>query len=196
MKRHIISGVKITLSGRTEQGFAHEKGDCTVRATANILNIPYAESHARLKALGRKDGKGVCFRLIAQRLGLEELPQFANRTVKAILPQLGKGRYGILINRHIFAVVDGEIIDSHYPLNHRVWVVYKPTVQQLSPPAPTAPHFYGRGSYVFQLVNSGMNSFYEVLVTVRVKFPGSGENKVRMMFDKAMAEVNKWGRAE
>ena len=92
-----------------------ERRDCTVRATAACLNIPYTEAQARLSALGRKKNCGVVFERVAEALGLELCPEFSCRTLKSILPEMTQGRFIVRKSGHTFAVVDGVVIDIVAP---------------------------------------------------------------------------------
>lgn len=96
--------------GRGESGLK-EARDCAVRATATVLGIPYAEAHAKLKALGRRDRCRFKFWRVTETLGLQQRPDLTCRTLKSILPELSRGRFIVRIARHVFAVVDGVIHD-------------------------------------------------------------------------------------
>jgi hypothetical protein len=91
--------------------YLDEERDCTVKATAAVLGITYAEAHAKMKALGRKDRRRFKFKKVYADLGLELRPDLSCRTVEKILPELRNGRFVIRVSRHVFAVVDGQVHD-------------------------------------------------------------------------------------
>jgi hypothetical protein len=99
--------------GRREAGMA-ETRDCTVRAVAIAMCMSYPAAHAKLAALGRKPRRGWPFSpWNAERLGLEHRVNLKEeRTVKSLMPRLAKGRFIVRIAGHVFAVVDGRIIDN------------------------------------------------------------------------------------
>ena len=105
----------------------NEVRDCTVRATAAALGIPYAEAHARLSAVGRKNRRGVHYAEVYKKLGLKFHQKWLGGCpVKRVLPTLPPtGRFVVLVSRHVFAVVDGKVIDDSVPNpNQRVKEVY------------------------------------------------------------------------
>lgn len=104
----------------------NERADCSVRATAAALGLDYSEAHQRLAALGRKRNRGVKYRLIAAELGLEARPDLSARTLGKILPDMQSGRFVVRVYRHVFAVVNGLIVDNKPTnLNCRVKMVYQ-----------------------------------------------------------------------
>lgn len=105
----------ITDSGRMADGFTGERNDCTARALAMLLNIRYAEAHAKLAALGRKPGRKFGIRRHVEALGLEQVPELSCRRVEAVLSEMPPGRFMIRVNGHCFAVVDGVINDMMEP---------------------------------------------------------------------------------
>jgi hypothetical protein len=103
-----------------------DKKDCTVRATAHALAIPYHEAYCKLQAVGRKQGQGIHFKSVAERLGFEAMPELSCRALKTILPELQSGRYVVRVTRHVFAVVDGQVLDKRENRpGSRVKMVYK-----------------------------------------------------------------------
>jgi hypothetical protein len=105
----------------------NEHNDCTVVAVMHCLGLTYPEAHARLAAVGRKPRKGVVFRNVAQKLGLEPRPEFSHRAYKSILPELAQGRFIVRHAHHVFAIIDGQPKDWRAPKpGLRVKMVYSP----------------------------------------------------------------------
>lgn len=113
----------VVVPGKSLRGDIKERADCTVRATATVLGIPYAEAHAKLKALGRKNRRG--FNLFSPQcqkaLGLK-MRHPGGVTVGAMLPELQQGRFIVYVSHHVFAVVDGKVFDHSVP-NERKRIV-------------------------------------------------------------------------
>lgn len=107
-----------------------ESRDCSVRALAHCLNIPYGEAHAKLAALGRKNRHGFSFKKWANSLdtlGLEMKPELSCRTLAKTLPAMATGRYLCRVSGHFFAVIDGVVTDSwEQKPGRRLLMVYKP----------------------------------------------------------------------
>lgn len=117
--------------------FSDEKNDCAVRAFA-ALGVSYKEAHARMAELGRKRGKGInTYRLVELMdskdvLGLrfETIPEIhcnSRVTLGRFLNEHPVGRYFCHKASHVFAVVDGKVLDSWRMGNRclvdRVWRV-------------------------------------------------------------------------
>lgn len=118
--------------------FPGESKDCTVRALANALELPYDEVHAEMKAAGRKNNEGAYnhqFTPVYMKHGFKPVCVFgttngamwslkylkqngietihkAGITIGRLLPYLAEGRYIVEVKGHVFAVVDGEVIDG------------------------------------------------------------------------------------
>ena len=93
----------------------NETRDCSVRALAHCLNVPYATAHAMLAEIGRKDRHGLKFKAFArglERLGLEQRPDMACMTLAKALPKMTSGRFLCRVARHFFTVVDGVVFDT------------------------------------------------------------------------------------
>ena len=102
-----------TDAGRSAAGFT-ECRDCTVRAYAIAKQIPYADAHAKLKALGRKQRRGWDWAgQFANSDEFELLPEFSARRVEKVLPELPPGRFVVHVRGHVFAVVDGVACDDY-----------------------------------------------------------------------------------
>ncbi len=116
--------VWVTDAGRSKSGL-RETNDCTVRATATALDIPYLEAHAKLAAIGRKPRRGISYRTTTEKLGLEHCPEYSG-TLKTVIAALAPGRYVLRKARHVFAVVDGVVVDSFLPNPRcRIKAVYR-----------------------------------------------------------------------
>lgn len=107
--------IHYTDAGRAVGGFASiERLDCSVRAVAIALGLPYASAHAKLSAFGRQTG-GLLYNsptFFLQHLGLEQRPDLSCRTVATALRDMGPtGRFIVRVYRHVFAVVDGVVHD-------------------------------------------------------------------------------------
>ncbi len=117
-----------TDAGRSAAGYLNEKLDCTVRATAAGLDVPYAAAHRLLKGAGRKDRCRFPFQTQYSKLGFEQYPGLSRLRVKAALAALpATGRFLLLVRGHIFAVVDGVVHDNQ-PLRPQaiVRMAYRP----------------------------------------------------------------------
>jgi hypothetical protein len=127
--------------------FEGEANDCTVRALANVLGAPYPLAHRLLSAAGRKPKRGMLWSQwskVYSRLGIKMVSvhgstksaRFIARasgvklsqgiTIEKMLPLISKGRYIVQVTGHVFAVIDGKILDYGYnPAGARVASVYK-----------------------------------------------------------------------
>ena len=103
--------IRLTDCGRT-QG---EKLDCTVRATASCLGLSYVDAHARLKTLGRKDGRRFAFWKVTNQLNLNLRSDLSCMTLRKALPEMKQGNFIVRVRGHVFAVIDGVIIDTMSP---------------------------------------------------------------------------------
>ena len=110
-----------------------ERNDCSVRALSNATAISYEEAHAKIQAIGRKQGKGVNTGELSKfyrELGLQmkivgttkvadyfrrihqDVEAIEGRTVENMLKQLTTGKHIVAIKGHVFAVVDGKVLDK------------------------------------------------------------------------------------
>lgn len=106
--------------GRVASGFGFERNDCVVRAIAHAYEIPYAEAHAKMKALGREDKKPTYYMRDKMKNGFEfkhHMNFDGKRTItlKTFLKRKYKGNYIIRIRGHALAVIDGVLVDSGIP---------------------------------------------------------------------------------
>jgi len=119
---------------------SREKNDCTVTAYANAFGVSYEIAYATLAKAGRQPGKMFDFR----KVGLEnicdrKIPyevseggqtyQFETRlghgNLKEVITRLGKGKYIVATPKHIFAVINGNIIDYKEGNGRHVREVYE-----------------------------------------------------------------------
>ena len=127
--------------------FVNEENDCTVRALANAAGLPYRLAHKILAKAGRKQGHGMFtkdWHPVYTRLGFKlqsihgtthgarfmahmtGMVAQQGITLGKLLPSLKQGRYAIKVNGHIFAVVDGKVLDyGDNPAGCKVQAVYK-----------------------------------------------------------------------
>jgi len=97
------------------QAHSTDYNDCTVCALTNALDIPYALAYERMENFGRKYGKGAPITMYLDQFPNDykkvELAAHIKYQVQDFTRNYGYGRYIVLIDRHCFAVVDGEIQD-------------------------------------------------------------------------------------
>jgi hypothetical protein len=129
--------------------FSYEANDCTVRALANATGMPYNLAHRIMAKAGRKVGSGVhvtTWHSVYERLGvtLQSIhgttngarflahmtgrQQQAGITLEKLIPMLGSGSFIIKQRGHVFAVVNGKVLDYGNNLaGCKVQAVYKVT---------------------------------------------------------------------
>lgn len=110
------------------------ENDCVVRAIANSFNMPYDEAHRLARKHGRRDNRGMPIGMLSSLLrevGAEcigvfgttiaagsfgrlfpETTKYRGVTVERAIKMCGTGSYMFHVRGHIFAVVDGEIVDN------------------------------------------------------------------------------------
>lgn len=120
---------------------AGERGDCTVKATALVTGLPYSEAHSLMRLIGRPNREGLLMSLVYScmpgaiaSLGytVEKIDiglrngknQYTPRTISERLP---KGNYICIVRGHMFALVDGEVLDWSEGRCHRILTVWKIT---------------------------------------------------------------------
>lgn len=129
MRRYNISDVGYLASDFGLQ----DRNDCVIRALANVGKMPYVQARERLMSAGRKVNRGTTHQQYAKlyaecggKLTLfsrkgKRLADFIEGvhsvnpkgiTVGKLLPKLTKGSYIVWVRRHVFAVVDGRVIDT------------------------------------------------------------------------------------
>jgi len=99
--------------------YSHEHNDCSVKALSNAFNVSYAAAHSVLKEFGRKDRHGVAFSAFMMTRNNSELfgqkfEEFVRpgMTIGTFVNKFNKGSYIIRYTGHVFAVVNGVILDS------------------------------------------------------------------------------------
>lgn len=112
--------------------FPGEDYDCAVRALANCAEITYAEAHTVFKEHGRINGKptnSLVIDSVYRKYNIKMIACFGttknaewNRqmgvkhcrgiTIKNILKVITEGRFIVELRTHVFAVVDGDVIDD------------------------------------------------------------------------------------
>jgi hypothetical protein len=128
-----------------------EKHDCTVRTLSNIINISYNNAHDILEFYGRKPNEVFYWHIVMDELkndfekvfdlhdeqniamkwiakNTPKIPVFRKTyTVSQALKTFNKGKYAFLVYGHVFAVIDGNVIDTfrHGKQMKRVLAVYK-----------------------------------------------------------------------
>lgn len=93
---------------------AGEKNDCTVRALMLVTRLTYEQAHEALRRrCGRKNGHGTWPRhAYAEHGGVFKYAE-GRPTLAAVLATLGRGFYILSTKDHVFAVIDGKVIDTH-----------------------------------------------------------------------------------
>ena len=125
-----------------------ENNDCTVRALSNAMMVPYDVAHDYMRAHGRINNKGVPVFVVNKAytdIGIEmvgvfgttilatsisrlhpEVPVYKGLSLKRALKQFNKGKYIFNMRGHVFAVIDGHVVDKTcLKAELSVGVVYK-----------------------------------------------------------------------
>ena len=103
-----------------------ERADCTVRAVSACMGITYEDAWSRMAEFGRGPRKRFKFSVAAEKFGLTRRPELSCKTLVAILPELQSGRFIVRKSGHVFAVVNGVVIDMAAPKERsRVQMVYE-----------------------------------------------------------------------
>jgi len=129
--------------GRKHAGFKGTTGDCSTRAIAIAVGLPYAEVYDSLTKLGKAcritkrhpkpcyARTGVCLKVINRFLGSHGWTWHATMgigtgtTVHLRAGELPRNKYLIArISKHLVAVVDGELHDTHDPSGDGTRAVY------------------------------------------------------------------------
>lgn len=106
-------------AGKSVSRHPHEKNDCSVRAIAKCLGIPYDKAYSILVKQGRKQDRPFHVVPYLKRHckfdGAQHKLQYNYKIVK--LHQFAEdnpeGSYVVLVNRHVTACIDGTIYDDH-----------------------------------------------------------------------------------
>lgn len=109
-------------AGRTESKRPKQKNDCTVRAVALALEVPYDRAYDMLKSAGRKSHQGFHFNEWAQEevvndKRLKWRPFQAVKGQKRMNPvrfsqEFPTGRWIVRTAGHVFAFIDGVGYDD------------------------------------------------------------------------------------
>lgn len=119
--------------GRATAGFkGSAPGDCVVRAAAIVTGRPYKEVYNLVNTLARKPvartgvPKPLTRRLMAH-LGLEWVPTMGIGTgtrVHLRADELPGGSLVVQVTKHVVAVIDGIVYDTHDPSRDGTRCVY------------------------------------------------------------------------
>lgn len=130
---------KYSDGGRAETGFKGDTGDCVTRSIAIASGKPYREVYNAINGMavaGRAPDKGSTARLgvpknLTRRAmewaGAEWTPTMAIGSgcqVHLRAEELPPGRLAVSVSRHITAVLDGVIYDTHDPSRDGTRCVY------------------------------------------------------------------------
>ena len=93
--------------------FRRERRDCSVRAFAVAMGVPYEEAHAAFKRHGRKDHMGTpvfVSHWVHTEAGMTRIdPRMP--TLTQFIRENPKGRFVVHRRGHAFAVIDGVVHD-------------------------------------------------------------------------------------
>ena len=94
-----------------------EARDCTVRALAHVLDMPYSEAHATMAAFGRKPRRGVPRADVIKAYeskGLIYIKRNDRPTLAQFMRTDGAMHKRIVINKtgHVFAIINGTQLDT------------------------------------------------------------------------------------
>lgn len=114
-----------TDAGRSLSTRSRQKNDCTVRAVALTLGISYDTAYDTLAAHGRKCSKG--FHIAewlekhawATKLPFPAVKGQSRMNPQTFTKQFQAGRYICRTAKHVFAEVDGVVMDTSRPRPNR-----------------------------------------------------------------------------
>ena len=131
----------VRANPKTAAGFGNEDKDCTVRAMCFATNSSYADCHAFLGSVGRRDGHGMNTSVLTKtmnqptvmnkkptKLAYISQPRLGGHsmTIAKFLEHHPTGNYFCLKNGHAFAVVSGAVMDSfRMPAGARIFAAWK-----------------------------------------------------------------------
>lgn len=140
--------------GRAAAGFKGNAGDCVARSIAIVAGLPYAEVYSALAA-GRgsqrrspgekkrsasaREGINVnrkWFRDYIASLGFVWVPTMAIGSgckVHLCAEELPSGRLIVSVSKHLTAMIDGVIHDTHDPRREQSWLIEPDRGQDLKP---------------------------------------------------------------
>jgi hypothetical protein len=129
-----VAGWIVPVATGMQGRFSRENNDCTVRAFKNATEIEYREAHAICKVYGRKENAGMMlgpyhklltdngFRCIGaygtthgaklMRVVDHTIPSYKGMTLANAMKFMQNGSFIVSIRGHVFAVVDGDLIDQ------------------------------------------------------------------------------------
>lgn len=118
--------------GRKQSGFKGTTGDCVTRSIAIVTGKPYREVYDRIFELGKKSPRnGVLKKVykpyIEEELGLIWTPTMGigtGCTVHLVASELPKGKLIVNVSKHLTAMIDGVIHDTHDPSRDGTRCVY------------------------------------------------------------------------
>jgi len=125
-----------TDGGRFDAGFKGEANDCVARAVAIITCRPYADVYKELSRFMKDNGQqgsarnGIPNKLTKKyldALGFEWVPTMhigSGTTVHLRGDELPSGRIIANVTRHVVAMIDGTIHDTHNPDRRGTRAVY------------------------------------------------------------------------
>jgi hypothetical protein len=141
--------MRIKAENRGVERLIDEDKDCTVRALANAAGLPYNIAHRVLEKAGRKPKRGATLEVLTaayKRMGFvtqsihgstkqarylsqrieTSMPVQRGISLQYMLPRINDGRYIVLVRGHVFAVVNGKVMDyGDNPAGCSVVAVYK-----------------------------------------------------------------------
>jgi hypothetical protein len=100
------------MTTRKPESACDERASCSVTALAASTGISAEGAHAVLAALGRKNRCGFRLGPVIESLGFSLRPELSCRRLSSVLPELQIGRHIVHVRRHVYAVVDGVILDG------------------------------------------------------------------------------------
>ncbi len=119
--------VESIASARAELG---ERQDCSIKAIALVTSLPYRTVHAEFAKAGRKKGTGTyrsMQRRVLMNLGFKAIvdtnprqPNGSRYTPKTIHRFCNTGAWLAYKRGHVFAIVDGEVIDWTAGRKHHI----------------------------------------------------------------------------
>lgn len=147
-KKYYASGLHFRIENpnpvwKEKKGFVWDRGDCVIRAVANVLSISWLRSFDYLTAKARaeynvpNDGRGLRRWLVQDGATWEPYKAVKGKkrmTVMQFAETHPTGRYIISIANHETACVDGVILDSWNCGEKAIVGVYDMTNFQLPEP--------------------------------------------------------------
>lgn len=106
-------------AGRSNSRRSKQKNDCTVRALAMVRGMAYDDAYDLLAAAGRKCSKGFQFtnwineQSWAARIAFPAVKGQPRMNPATFVQRFPQGRYICQVAKHVFAVIDGVIYDTH-----------------------------------------------------------------------------------